>query len=147
MIKRVLRAMKTGDKAVFSKSQLLEALDGDIQNCTELGFSDFQPVFIFNKRLQEEERGYILFKSLEPGDPCKWVRNPRKYLELMSKGEGLYLTAGVPDVLAFGKGLVTSCRRGGFNIKRTAVVIALGPDRINDWPYVFRGYYVERIYE
>ena len=144
MIKRVLQAMKVGEKAIFTTTQLVEALNGDLSNCVSLGFLPLKDkVTLFNKDLGGKQAGYIVYKGpVEGVAGYSWIRNPCKFMKLTSKGEGIILTEGVPNVLAYGKGLVSNCLKAGFKVNRTVKVVVE-----NSSVEVFRAYYLERTYD
>jgi len=123
-ILHVLMAMDSGQKILVSEESLLQAkgLEG-LDELTDLGFAPLLQVTIFDKLLQNPRKGYVLRKG--DFDTWAWVRNPRKFLNLLDFGETMFFTEGLPDVNAYGKGLVTTMVRGGSNVSRITHIIVV----------------------
>lgn len=145
MLKQVMRAMKSGEKAIFAKKQIEEAFDNDLQNIQALGFFiKPEPATIYSKDFSENTPAYIVRKGGKNHTFFTWMKNPRRNMELMGVDGGLYFTEGELEVIALGKGVSTSCIRAGFKVNRTVKIIVRADG--NGWSNVCRGYLVERDY-
>ncbi len=140
-ILHVLKAMDPGTKILVTEDSMKST--GQAISLPDMGFMEPQEVTIMDKTLEYKRRGYILRKGQFP--KYKWIRDPRKFLNMLDYQEDMLYTEGKADVGAYGRGLVTTMLRKGSNVSRIMYIVVGYVEGQDTQSFAFRAFEVHQL--